>query len=333
MMDSHREPSPSRDRQQPPLTSFHGAHSIRVLSEERTRKCLLMKLPPTASGGGDKLLTSKEEAAAAAAEVSDRQAVVILEPNPLENLDDGGVFSGSTALSLVTANDVYGTYHARLPLARAHAVATVICPATAEHVRKYERRGRLRVVRESPRDYRELTAPALERQHDLGWLHALLEGRAERERVLYSDAHPTRGHVIAVDPKWEDAKTRERLYCQAIPRRRDLKSIRDLTGDHVTLLEDMRRNALRVFKERFDVAADELVAFFHYRPSFFHLHVHFRHVRRGDACGSGGGAVLREHLLDDVIDNLKLSSGYYREKTLSFVVAEGDPLWSAFEGK
>ena len=39
-----------------------------------------------------------------------------------------------------------------------------------------------------------------------------------------------------------------------------------------------------------------------------------------------GKEILRAHLLSDVIDNIEMKSDYYREKTLSFLVAENSLL-------
>lgn len=65
--------------------------------------------------------------------------------------------------------------------------------------------------------------------------------------------------------------------------------------------------------------------FFHYQPSFYHLHVHIVHVKY-DAPGMNVASIL----LDNVIENLRLMPDYYQRATLAFVRKEGDPLYRKF---
>jgi len=72
------------------------------------------------------------------------------------------------------------------------------------------------------------------------------------------------------------------------------------------------------------VAKDQLKVYFHYQPSFYHLHVHFTHINYRAAKGSG-------HLLEDVLDNLEnIDPQYYAKKTLSFCIKESTGLWKRY---
>jgi m7GpppX diphosphatase len=54
--------------------------------------------------------------------------------------------------------------------------------------------------------------------------------------------------------------------------------------------------------------------YFHYQPSFYHLHVHFTHID-----GEWGGQQChRAHPLDSVIGNLQLYPDYYQRASLTF---------------
>ena len=75
---------------------------------------------------------------------------------------------------------------------------------------------------------------------------------------------------------------------------------------------------------------DSLRAYLHYQPSYYHLHVHFTHLRFSAPKSSVGEA----HLLDDIIDNIAtIDPMFYAKRTLSFVVKESSLLWKEFAGK
>jgi len=74
------------------------------------------------------------------------------------------------------------------------------------------------------------------------------------------------------------------------------------------------------------VKSSSVRVYFHYVPSYFHLHVHFTHLNY-DAPGT---AVGKAHLLSDVIDNLRLMTDCYQRKTLACILRETDELYDAY---
>ena len=49
---------------------------------------------------------------------------------------------------------------------------------------------------------------------------------------------------------------------------------------------------------KYGISAEDLRVFCHYQPSYYHLHVHFVHIR----CDIGMGmAIGKAHLLSDII--------------------------------
>ena len=78
----------------------------------------------------------------------------------------------------------------------------------------------------------------------------------------------------------------------------------------------------------YGVCGNELRVYFHYQPSYYHLHVHFTHLKYVAPKTLIGQA----HLLDDVIDNIEnIASDCYQKRTISFCVKESSALWQAFE--
>ena len=110
------------------------------------------------------------------------------------------------------------------------------------------------------------------------WIHKVLRGQQESEEVrrsdrdflLLPDTHRT-NRKGGVDQSW--VKTTLNWLC--IPRDCSLRSLRDLRGEHVGLLEKMLRESLECIEAETGIPADEVMAYVHYPPSVYHLHVHF----------------------------------------------------------
>ena len=66
----------------------------------------------------------------------------------------------------------------------------------------------------------------------------------------------------------------------------------------------------------------ELVAFFHYLPTFYWLHIHFVHSEDISSRTTIGRAVM----LRDVVQNIELKSNYYQDATIPIRLKEGDKL-------
>ena len=66
----------------------------------------------------------------------------------------------------------------------------------------------------------------------------ILDGKAEQDRVLYSDPDPVNGFVLVPDFKW-DQKELQNLYILAVVRRRGILSLRELRAEHLPLLKNI----------------------------------------------------------------------------------------------
>lgn len=75
------------------------------------------------------------------------------------------------------------------------------------------------------------------------------------------------------------------------------------------------------------MSSKNIRAFFHYPPSFYHLHVHFTTLQNR-TCGC---EVERAHLVQDVIDHLRLQTDYYQNKTLYYKLDNDNPLCKRME--
>ncbi|XP_015277994.1 PREDICTED: m7GpppX diphosphatase isoform X1 [Gekko japonicus] len=282
-------------------------------------------------------------------------AVVILEKTPFREENISELLKKHTKLQLQMSNDIYSTYHLYLPPELNEIKTTVVYPATEKHLQKYLRR-EVYLIQETGADYETITLPFIESQSfSIQWVYNILEKKAEADRIIYENPDPTDGFVLIPDLKW-DRKQLDDLYLIAICHCRGIKSLRDLTAEHLPLLkniskegksstawpainlpplsdttpwtsEHLRMSPLEAIVKRFGVSGAQLRVYLHYQPSYYHLHVHFTALSY-DAPGS---SVERAHLLSDVIDNLELDSGYYRKRTLTFALRADEPLLKKFQ--
>src|SRR5690606_6182931 len=101
----------------------------------------------------------------------------------------------------------------------------------------------------------------------------------------------------------------ETLHLIAMPLTRKLTSVRDLTSEHLELLKSIRDYSYRAIEKTFGLPKHKVRAFFHYHPTFYHLHVHFAHVNRIEKVGAFLGRGL---LLEDIIENIEMKGDYYQ---------------------
>ncbi|XP_008686521.2 m7GpppX diphosphatase [Ursus maritimus] len=254
-------------------------------------------------------------------------AVVILEKTPFQVEQVAQLLMGSPELQLQFSNDIYSTYHLFPPRQLSDVKTTVVYPATEKHLQKYLRQD-LRLVRETGSDYKNITLPHLESQSlSIQWVYNILDKKAEADRIVFENPDPSDGFVLIPDLKWNQQQLDD-LYLIAICHRRGIRSLRDLTAEHLPLLRNILREGQEAILQRYQVQGDRLRVYLHYLPSYYHLHVHFTALGF-EAPGSG---VERAHLLEDVIENLECDPEHYRQRPLTFALRADDPLLKLLQG-
>ena len=66
--------------------------------------------------------------------------------------------------------------------------------------------------------------------------------------------------------------------------------------------------------DKFGIDPHELRVFIHYQPSFYHLHVHFTHIK----AEHGGFQTERAHMLSTIISNIRIYDNYYQRVDIEF---------------
>lgn len=153
------------------------------------------------------------------------------------------------------------------------------------------------------------------------------------------------------------------LYLIAIVNKRNIRSLRDLTSEHLPLLKNVfEKGQVRfasyyestfhhqtfesltcvkyftkcflsflgwqeIILQQYNLPACKLRAYLHYQPSYYHLHFYFTKLSY-EAPGCGMDCA---HLLADVIQNLHFNSDYYKSRTLYFPLSEDHGLLHKFK--
>jgi m7GpppX diphosphatase len=112
-----------------------------------------------------------------------------------------------------------------------------------------------------------LALPPHTNHHLVTRVYNILSHKTESSKILHEDPSPLTGYIILPDLKW-DGKSLNSLYLIAIAHSKDLRSLRDLRGGHLDMLKSIRREALRVVREKWGLDGGKLRFFVHYQPSY-----------------------------------------------------------------
>ncbi|KAI1082691.1 scavenger mRNA decapping enzyme [Whalleya microplaca] len=211
---------------------------------------------------------------------------------------------------------------------------SLICPCTAQHLKKHSRQG-YRYVTETPAIYAEHVRPFMRANREAGrlnWVYNIIEGRKEVEDVIYRTPlglGDEEGFLMLPNLHW-DRQTIEALHLLGIVERRDLWSLRDLRKRHIPWLRHMKDKLFDATVKTYpQIEKDQLKLFCHYHPTYYHFHIHVVHVMLdATATQSVGKAVA----LDSIIEQLESMAG--DEETgmdtvsLSYTVGEASDLWT-----
>ncbi|XP_064483450.1 m7GpppX diphosphatase-like [Ornithodoros turicata] len=283
-----------------PLSHFETFIPKRVLSEDSRTK--LISVEGTFKG-------------------SEGTAVVVIEKKPFNKESYQDIFNSGTTLEETFHNDIYTSYKGTLAPTTNDITTTVIHPATQKHIEKYLPQS-LYMVTETPQVYKEVIEPYLAaQQFSLQWVYNILDHKKEAERIIFEDPNTDTGFVLLPDMKW-DTKQLENLHVLAVCHKHGIKSIRDLRGEHLPLLRNIRDKVHETLQTNFGIGPHKLRAYLHYQPSYYHLHVHFSEI----TYDAPGIQAERAHLISQVISNIELLDDYYGCVALNYVVKDGTPL-------
>lgn len=102
-----------------------------------------------------------------------------------------------------------------------------------------------------------------------------------------------------------------------------VRTIRDLRGEHVGMLERLYEQCVEAIQKEFKVEKHDIMVFANYPPTVYKLHFHF--------CApfftSNAYDAFRMHSLSGIINNLKVSPDYYKVSMFQVPVLIGSELF------
>lgn len=180
----------------------------------------------------------------------------------------------------------------------------------------------LKIITETVDDYNKLSLPYINSilEKNTKWINDLLFKFSEESKILYR----CNEFVICKDIIWTSNHPNE-FYILAIPTM-PLKTIRDLSQEHIPLLKNIKSKVIEIANE-YNLNANNLYMFFHYHPSYYHMHLHIciidHHVLETK--------YHRNYLLDTVIQLLELNYDYWKNATLKFELLSTSKLYRILE--
>lgn len=108
-----------------------------------------------------------------------------------------------------------------------------------------------------------------------------------------------------------------------------VRTIRDLRGDHLPMLEEMYESCLEVIMKETKLERHNIMAFANYPPSVYKLHFHFCAPFFKSSAYDG----FRMHPLSTIINNLRLCPDYYRMSTLDVPLHVHSELYRVVSGR
>ena len=103
------------------------------------------------------------------------------------------------------------------------------------------------------------------------------------------------------------------MHILSFPINKKLRCIRDLRGDHIPLLEHMKKVTIETITKIYKLYESQLKIFVHYDPSTYHLHIHFMYIEYIE----GYSSVEYSHEINSVIYNLSIDNDYYKKIVLN----------------
>nr|AAW25086.1 SJCHGC09282 protein [Schistosoma japonicum] len=252
---------------------------------------------------------------------------------------DNVTFPQWQAKSIMT-NDIYHRFFITNGLELVNGIdMTVIYPAESHHFTRYTNSRRL--LFKKLLSYIKMYSPFLVSEtKDLTWIDNEYRN-AEQDRTLHNHIDEVFGFTLVLDYRWDGVRIQE-LHCLGIAHDQKLTCIRDLRSCHVPMLRNMLQLGRDSLFSKYSKSIssdnqlsdnsnilsskDQILAYIHYPPTFYRLHIHFVHIDSGDNYGTNA---CRAHILEEVIRNLEQDDLYYANRTITMFLHTNSPMFTA----
>lgn len=125
--------------------------------------------------------------------------------------------------------------------------------------------------------------------------------------------------------RWHFRYAHAQLHWLAVVTDTNLRTLRDLRGHHVQMLQNLYNQCCQKIQEETGIAPENIMAYVHYPPSVYQLHIHFKHPINVHTSLD----TFRVHSLVNIINNLQIDPEYYAKSLLQLPVSPNTELFAA----
>jgi len=144
---------------------------------------------------------------------------------------------------------------------------------------------------------------------DCKWIYDIIDKTDGLEKLLFE----TDNFVLVIEMSMVigDLNT---FHLLAFPKNKSIRSIRDLTAEHIPILKEMVSEGKKFITEHYGINENEIETHCHYPPGVLLLHIHFELVNNKKF-----RRPLREHSINEIIENLLINPDYYKIVTMEIL--------------
>lgn len=142
------------------------------------------------------------------------------------------------------------------------------------------------------------------------WILNIIDGKSDEHLVLKHFEN----FILSRDYVWKNYDDISQLHLLAITTDKTLRSVRDLSFEHVDMLKNIKSTVLEYIESNFKINSNRIKIMFHYPPSTYILHIHFIHIDQYSYKTSFERCIS----IDDVIFHLENKTNYF-QKTLQIL--------------
>ena len=138
------------------------------------------------------------------------------------------------------------------------------------------------------------------------WIGKIIRGEKEQDKVIFKNDDV----VVVKDSKWKQPEDEKEMHYIMLFADKTLTCIRDLEGQHISMLQKGMEEALQQIEEKHGMTRERLRIYFHYHPNYWRLHVHIV------AHSSSSISMNNSFGFEQVLQNLAIDSSWYQTYSL-----------------
>lgn len=183
-----------------------------------------------------------------------------------------------------------------------------------EEHNNFPKKSKYIILNETPEEYKNKILPYINGIYKTNtkWIKNIIYNNSEQEKIFFKNDDI----VIIKNITWKEDKCKDSFYILAIPVE-NLMTIRDLRKKHIPILLRMKEECIKV-AEQYDINKNQLYFFFHYHPSFYHLHLHCCIINNKELSTK----YFRCKMLETIIMNLIRNSHFYKNNDIMFEIPD-----------